>query len=158
MIHITKHSGIYTLKAKQTINTSLSEAWDFFSSPKNLNALTPPEMSFEITSQNTEKMYAGQIISYKVGIFPRIKSPWVTEITHVSDKQYFTDEQRIGPYALWHHEHIFVPREQGLTIIDKISYKVPFGFLGRWLHFLLIKRKLIRIFSYRQEILKKKFG
>jgi len=94
MISIKSHSGIYTLEVKKFVNTSLAEAWEFFSSPANLSKITPPQMGFIITSGKPAKMYPGQIISYKVSPFPGFTTNWVTEITQVQEKRFFVDEQR----------------------------------------------------------------
>lgn len=157
-IQIKYHSGVYTLFSEQTLNISIDEAWEFFSSPENLAKITPNEMGFDITSAKQEKMFAGQIITYKIKIFPFFKSNWVTEITQLNDKRYFIDEQRFGPYKMWHHEHHFAPTDDGVTMIDRVSYKIPFGFLGRIAHLLFIKNKLKHIFSFRGKILEERFG
>ena len=107
MISFSSHSGIYTLKVVQDLKTNLNEAWAFFSNPKNLSKITPKEMGFNITSETPEFMFEGQIISYKVSPILGIKLNWVTEITHVKDNLFFVDEQRFGPYTMWHHEHHF---------------------------------------------------
>lgn len=148
-INIKYHSGMYTLTVEQQIHISMNKAWDFFSSPENLAKITPTEMKFEITSGRPEKMFPGQIISYRIGIFPLITSHWVTEITHVKDKNYFIDEQRFGPYKMWHHEHHFTENESGILMKDKVSYKIPFGVLGRIAHLLFIRNQLLKIFYYR---------
>ena len=103
-------------------------------------------------------MYPGQIITYKVSILPGIKANWVTEITYVRDREYFVDEQRFGPYSMWHHEHHFEEISDGVLMKDKVSYKLPFGFLGRLVHPIIIKPQLNKIFSYRFEILEEMFG
>jgi ligand-binding SRPBCC domain-containing protein len=158
MISFKSHSGIHTLYSEQEIPISLKNTWDYFSSPKNLAEITPPEMGFVITSQNEEKAYEGQIISYNVGILPGIRISWVTEITKVKDQHYFVDEQRFGPYSMWHHEHFFEALPNGNTLMkDKISYKIPLGFLGQIMNSILIKKQLNQIFSYRTEKLKTTF-
>ena len=159
MIQIKKHSGIYTLKTEQELNISLEKAWDFFSSPENLQKITPKHMGFEITSSVDSKAYSGQIITYKVGILPWIKSNWVTEITQVKEKEFFIDEQRFGPYKMWHHEHWFEELPNGKTLMkDKISYKIPFGFLGNIAQFLFIKKQLKGIFEHRISTLNSLFN
>lgn len=155
MIAFKSHSGIYTMEVQQYLNISLSEAWDFFSSPGNLSKITPPHMGFIITSGIPEKMYSGQIITYKVSPFPGIKTNWVTEITHVSEGQFFVDEQRFGPYRMWHHEHHFKIQDQGVLMTDRVSYKLPFGFLGRIAHVVFVKKQLTNIFAFRENILNK---
>jgi ligand-binding SRPBCC domain-containing protein len=148
MISIRSHSGMFTLETVQTLPISLEEAWDFFSSPGNLAKITPDYMGFKITSGVPERMFPGQIISYQIGLLPGIKSSWVTEITHVRERQFFVDEQRFGPYAMWHHEHWFFPCEGGVRMVDRVSYKLPFGILGKCVS-PVIKKQLNRIFSYR---------
>lgn len=158
-MQIKKHSGIYTLSLEQELNLSLSEAWDFFSSPDNLSKITPSEMGFKITSGPSEKAYPGQIITYRVGILPFIKSNWVTEITNVKHESFFIDEQRFGPYLMWHHEHWFEALPNGKTLMkDKISYKLPFGVLGHLAHSIFISKKLSQIFSFRIITLNKLFN
>ncbi len=114
-------------------------------------------MGFAITSGEPKPMHVGQIITYKVSPFPGIKASWVTEITHVVDKKFFVDEQRFGPYSMWHHEHIFEETEKGVLMRDKVSYKLPFGILGRLMHPFLVKPKLGKIFMYRFKILEEMF-
>lgn len=151
--------GFFQIVFRQKINTSLDEAWDFFSSPENLKVITPSEMGFEvISSSQPGKMYPGMLINYRVKPFPVFRTRWVTEITHVRERNYFVDEQRVGPYALWHHEHIFEPIENGVQMTDIVSYKPPLGYLGTLANGLLIKKKLNRIFRYREEVIEKKFG
>lgn len=143
-------SGIYQLTSEQTINASMDEIWDFFSSPKNLDKITPKNMSFKITSKLTDETYEGQIITYKIEILPMINSSWVTEIITYVEKEYFIDEQRFGPYSMWHHEHHFKALPDGKVLMtDRISYKLPFGLLGRLIAGRLIKNKLKGIFAYR---------
>ena len=150
--------AFYQLVKEQFVPTSIDEVWDFISSPGNLKEITPDHMGFDITSDSLpEKIYAGMIISYKVRPLLGIPMTWVTEITHVVDKKYFIDEQRIGPYALWHHQHIIEPSGQGVLMTDIISYKPPLGFLGSIANALFIRKQLEGIFAYRKEALRKHF-
>src|SRR5690349_5123626 len=99
---------IYTIQRKQFFPISVQEAWDFFSSPRNLTKITPSNMNFKILHvSGGDKVYAGQIIRYKVRILPFYSTHWVTEITHVQEPYYFVDDQRFGPYTFWHHQHFF---------------------------------------------------
>ncbi|MEO8932895.1 MAG: SRPBCC family protein [Xanthomarina sp.] len=151
--------AFYQLIKEQKINCSIDEIWDFISSPSNLKVITPEYMGFDITSENLpKKMYPGMIISYKVSPLFGIKTTWVTEITHIEDKKYFVDEQRVGPYAIWHHQHIIEPIENGVLMKDIVSYQPPFGFLGAIANSLIIKNKLKEIFDYRTVAVEKKFG
>ena len=137
----------------------MKEVWDFISSPRNLKEITPDHMGFDITSEDLpEKMYPGMIISYIVKPLLGIKTTWVTEITHVRENKYFVDEQRVGPYSVWHHEHFIEPIEDGVLMKDIVSYKPPFGILGSIANRLIIRKKLDEIFSYRSGAIEKKFG
>ena len=150
--------GFFQFKRKQVINASIDEVWDFISSPVNLKEITPDYMGFDITTEDLpEKMYPGMIISYNVTPLFGIKTRWVTEITHVVDKSYFVDEQRVGPYAMWHHEHIIEPIEGGVLMKDIVSYQPPFGILGNIADKLIIKAKLNEIFDYRTKVIHEKY-
>lgn len=149
---------IYTLHKTQKLPISVVEAWDFLSNPKNLKTITPNYMGFHILSGADKTMYAGQIIQYIVTPVLGIKTKWVTEITHCKDKVYFIDEQRFGPYALWHHKHFLKPIDGGVEMEDIIDYKLPLGFIGQLFHPILVKPKLEEIFNYRQKKLITLFG
>ncbi|OSY87854.1 SRPBCC domain-containing protein [Tenacibaculum holothuriorum] len=154
-----KHSGIYTLSTEQVLKVPIAQAWSFFSMPQNLSKITPSHMGFDITSTVDSKVYAGQIITYRVGILPGVKSNWVTEITQVKEQEFFIDEQRFGPYKMWHHEHWFEELPNGNTLMkDKISYKIPFGFLGHIAQSVFIKKQLKGIFEHRFSTLEKLFN
>lgn len=149
---------IYTLHKKQNLPISVEEAWRFLSSPKNLKTITPDYMSFDILSGGDRDMFPGQIIQYIVTPILGIKTKWVTEITHVQDRHYFVDEQRFGPYALWHHKHFIKPVVGGVEMEDIIDYKLPFGWVGQMVHPILVKPKLEEIFNYREKKLIDLFG
>ena len=158
MIEFSKHSGIYTLKTVQELKISKEKAWDFFSNPNNLSEITPTNMGFNITSEIPNQMYVGQIISYKVSPFLGINMNWVTEITHINDKFFFVDEQRFGPYTMWHHEHLFLQKGDNVEMTDKVSFKVPLGALGRLFAPIIVIPQLRKIFNHRIQILDKKFN
>ena len=141
------------LHFEQKINTDLSNLWEFISSPKNLSKITPNYMDFNIKSKIPEEMYEGLIISYTVKPILGIKLNWVTEITHIKDKNYFVDEQRSGPYKMWHHEHILEETNDGIIMKDIISYIPPYGIFGLILNKLFIKKQVKEIFKYRTEVL-----
>lgn len=149
---------IYTLHSKQRLPISKTEAWNFLSDPKNLKVITPDYMGFSILSGADRPMYAGQIIQYIVTPIMGIKTKWVTEITQVKDHSYFVDEQRYGPYALWHHKHFIHEIEGGVEMEDIIDYKVPLGWLGQLVHPILVQPKLNEIFNYRKKKLTELFG
>ncbi|MDX1903538.1 MAG: SRPBCC family protein [Thermonemataceae bacterium] len=150
--------ALYQLERKQILPISLAEAWDFFSSPFNLNKITPSDMGFEVKLiKEGQKMYEGMIIAYKVRPLLNIPMSWVTEITHVKEPLYFVDEQRFGPYSLWHHQHHFREVAEGVEMTDLVSYKVPFGWIGDLANSLFVRKRLEQIFDYRYEILEKYF-
>lgn len=153
-IEIVKQSGIYTLFSEQIIDAPLETVWSFFTNPKNLHRITPEDMRFSITNSPAEITYKGQIITYKIGIFPLIETNWVTEITHLVDHRFFVDEQRFGPYSLWHHEHHFEELPDGkIKMTDIVNYKLPLGSFGNLIAGSLIKKKLISIFAHRFKII-----
>ncbi|TXK71035.1 SRPBCC family protein [Mesonia sp. HuA40] len=149
---------IYTLQSKQRFPISVEQAWNFLSDPKNLKIITPDYMGFHIQSGADRPMYAGQIIEYIVTPIAGIKTKWVTEITHVEKGKYFVDEQRFGPYSLWHHKHFINEIPGGVEMEDIVHYKLPLGILGQLVHPILVQPKLEEIFSYRTQKLEKLFG
>jgi ligand-binding SRPBCC domain-containing protein len=151
-------SKVYSLQTVQQLPVSLEVAWDFFSSPKNLQKITPDHLGFKIISKHHgEKMYSGQIIEYKVKPVLGIPLYWMTEITHVEDKKFFIDEQRFGPYSLWHHQHHFKENDKGVEMTDIVHYKLPLGFLGDIAHTLFVKNQLKQIFDYRYKVVEELF-
>ena len=141
---------IHQIRTEQFLNTTIDNLWDFVTSPQNLKKITPKYMNFVIESENRlEKIYPGMIICYKVSPILKIPTTWVTEITHVKKNKLFVDEQRVGPYKIWHHEHLFRVEGEGVLMIDIVSYKLPFGIIGKLLNTLFIKKKIQDIFNYR---------
>ena len=150
---------VYTINREQFLPITLEEAWAFFSAPENLKKITPPHMGFHILSiSGGARMYAGQIIRYKVNVLPMMTMHWVTEITHVREPFFFVDEQRVGPYTLWHHQHHFEEVPRGVMIIDEVNYAIPFGMLGRLANQLFVQREVNSIFDYRHKILEGMFS
>ena len=135
-----------------------AEAWEFFSSPKNLSRITPPEMDFTITSPVPKEAYAGLIITYRVRPLFGVPVQWVTEITSVVDGVRFVDEQRVGPYAMWHHEHHFRDVPGGTEMRDIIDYAVPGGPLGDVVNHFVVARRVGEIFVHRRLLLDSQFG
>jgi ligand-binding SRPBCC domain-containing protein len=149
--------SIKVLKTAQLLPVSLEEAWAFFSSPANLNDITPETMSFRVLSELPEKIYPGLIINYKVAPVFRIPLNWTTEITHVSEGVYFVDEQRSGPYHIWHHEHHFEEREGGVLMTDILHYDIGKWLLGRIAGALYVDAQVKAIFDYRYKKLERIF-
>jgi len=149
---------MYTLERTQRIPISLEEAWNFFQNPGNLSKITPSEMGFDILSEVPDKMYPGLFIHYKVSPLFGIKMNWTTEITYVQEPNYFVDEQRVGPYSIWHHEHHFKEIEGGVEMLDRVNYKIPLGILGKIAHPIVVKGKLEEIFEFRIKRVEEIFG
>jgi len=150
---------MHRLQETHLLPMPIDRAWAFFSNPRNLNEITPPEMRFEIQTPVPDEMYAGLMIQYRVRPLWGIPMTWVTEITHVQDRSFFVDEQRVGPYAIWHHEHHFQSAEGGTLMTDILSYKLHLGPIGTHvLEPLLVGKKVREIFAYRTERLHQLFG
>jgi len=149
---------VYQLFKEQRIPSDIETVWAFISSPENLKLITPDHLGFEITSQSSPgKIYPGMMITYKVKPLLNIKLTWVTEITHIENNEFFVDEQRKGPYKIWHHEHRLTPVNGETLMTDLITYEPPFGFLGSILNRMIIRKKLKEIFNYREKILSELF-
>lgn len=150
---------MHSLKTIQRIPIDIDTAWNFFSQPANLAKITPDNLGFDIISKHHgDTMYAGQIIEYKVKPMLNIPLYWMTEITHVADKKFFVDEQRFGPYKLWHHQHHFKTISGGVEMTDIVHYALPLGILGKIAHSLFVKKQLNDIFDYRYKKVEELFG
>jgi len=151
--------GVYQINSHLELAASLEELWDFISSPVNLKEITPDYMGFDImTDPLPGKIYAGLMISYRIRPLLGIPLTWLTEITHVEEPFYFVDEQRSGPYKLWHHEHRLSPTDKGVQMTDLVTYRMPAGPLGSMAHRLFVREQLEGIFRYRELALEKRFG
>jgi ligand-binding SRPBCC domain-containing protein len=151
--------AVYSFQTRQVLPVSLEKAWDYFSNPANLQSITPKNMGFEIISKfHGNKMYPGQLIEYKVRPLLNIPLYWMTEITHVEEGKFFVDEQRFGPYSLWHHQHHFRAVPEGVEMIDIVHYKVPLGWLGDLANWLFVRKKLKSIFDFRYQAVEKLFS
>ena len=145
---------IYVKTWETVITGNLDDIWQFFSRPENLERITPADMSFEIlTDLKGVEMYSGMLIQYKVKPFSFMKTDWVTEITFVQKHSYFIDEQRVGPFSLWHHEHHFEEVSTGILMRDILHYALPFGPVGRILNRTGISRRIDRIFDHRESVI-----
>ena len=149
---------LHTFKATQRFPASIDTIWNFISDPKNVVVITPPDMGFKTLSGDDRKMFAGQIIHYTVTPLLGIKVEWVTEITHVSNREFFVDEQRHGPYAFWHHKHFVREIPDGCEMEDIVHYKLPLGFVGDLFHPIVVRPKLEEIFEFRRRKLIELFG
>lgn len=149
---------IHTLYREQTISTDIDRAWEFISRPNNLDAITPPDMSFEIITEVPDKMYNGLLIEYRVGIPFLGKQRWLTELKHIREGHSFVDEQRIGPYKLWYHYHEIAEVGGGVRFTDRVNYLLPFGPLGGLAHAVYVKNQLKQIFDFRHKAMEEHLG
>ena len=151
--------AFYQFTQEQKIPAGIDVVWDFVSSPLNLKDITPPALGFVVTGNHGgSRMYAGMIITYKVRPLLGVPIKWMTEITHVVEGKYFVDEQRIGPYRLWHHQHQLESIGGGVLMRDIVTYAPPLGIIGAFANTLFIRRQLNQIFDYRTVAVEKKFG
>lgn len=149
---------IYCLQRTQNLPIELEEAWDFFSDPKNLKIITPPWLGFKITSQVPEEVYTGLLIAYQVTPILGISMDWVTEIAQIKKPYFFVDEQKVGPYKFWRHQHIFKQTPSGIEMRDIVNYSLPLGLIGQFTHNLFVRKQLEEIFDFRYQVLEKKFA
>ena len=149
---------VHSLSQKQVVPISIQKAWEFFSSPRNLEKMTPPKMGFKIVSLPSEILYEGEIIQYSVKAMPGIWLPWVSEIKSVKEGESFVDDQVSGPFKFWHHRHSFQEVEGGTLVEDLIHYSVGFGVFGEIARALVVKKQLENMFSHRRTVLEEKFG
>ncbi|MEN8775062.1 MAG: SRPBCC family protein [Akkermansiaceae bacterium] len=149
---------VHSLSQEQTIPISIKEAWSFFSSPKNLEAMTPPDMGFKIVSLPSETLYEGEIIQYSVKALPGIWIPWISEIKSLHEGESFVDDQISGPFKFWHHRHSFEEIDGGTIVKDLIHYTVGFGVFGEIARALVVKKQLAKMFEHRRVVLEEKFG
>ncbi|MDB5121871.1 MAG: hypothetical protein JWN56_3089 [Sphingobacteriales bacterium] len=149
---------MHLIKQEQFLPISLDEAWNFFATPKNLNEVTPADLVFEITSVLPERMYTGLIITYRIKPMLNIPIDWCTEITHIKEREYFVDEQRKGPYNIWHHEHHFRVVDGGVIMTDLLHYDIGKSILGLIAGNLFVHKKVQKIFKYRYQVLERYFN
>jgi ligand-binding SRPBCC domain-containing protein len=150
--------GLHRFSETRRFPISQQEAWDFFSDPRNLPVITPPEMGFVIQGDLPERVHPGLIVQYRVRPVFNVAVNWVTEITHVVPGELFVDEQRFGPYRFWHHQHHFRPVEGGVEMRDIVHYDVGFGPIGNLVNLAVVRSRIRGIFDFRQRVLEQRFG
>lgn len=146
------------LLREQILPADTERVWAFFATPKNLDELTPPDLKFRILTAVPEEMYAGLLIAYRISPLAGVWLRWVTEIRHIREREYFVDEQRIGPYRLWYHEHHFEAVPGGTKMTDRVTYEIGWGPLGWLAGKLWVDRQLAEIFDYRAQRVAEVFG
>ncbi len=147
----------YILSRQQWIPASLEHVFAFFEKPENLARITPRWLKFQITTPSPIHMAQGTEIEYTIAWlgFP---VRWHTQITKYDPPSCFIDEQIKGPYRTWIHVHMFEEKDDGVLMTDRVTYKLPFGPLGRLMHMSLIGKQLDEIFNYRRNVIDKIFN
>jgi len=148
---------VFKLERKQYINLPIKTVFKFFSSPENLEQITPKTLRFKILSPSPIKMGPGALIDYTIRLF-FIPVHWRTLISEYNPPFTFIDQQLKGPYSFWHHTHTFIEKDGGVEIIDSVRYSIPFGLIGRILNWLWIRKELERIFDYRFKAIENYFS
>jgi ligand-binding SRPBCC domain-containing protein len=151
--------AIHVLRQAQIVPASLEKCWAFFSDPRNLARITPPALDFQVLTELPPEMHPGLMIEYRVRPLFSLPMRWLTEITHVDRPRGFVDEQRVGPYRIWHHEHHFRALADGRTEMrDIVHYVLPFSPFSEIVHPWLVAPQLQRIFDFREKAVREIFG
>jgi hypothetical protein len=140
--------GVYVLEAEQWLPLPLADVFPFFADATNLEAITPPWLRFHVLTPEPIPMQVGQRIDYRLRV-RGVPLRWQSEITVWNPPYRFIDEQRRGPYKRWHHEHMFMERDDGTVIFDRVEYALYGGPLAPLVHSLLVRGDVERIFRYR---------
>ena len=140
----------YTLHAEQLLPRPRDEVFSFFADARNLEALTPPWLKFEVLTPAPIEMRPGALIDYRIRVHG-LPIRWRTEITAWNPPHRFVDVQLSGPYTLWHHTHTFEERDGGTLCRDDVRYRPRGGALMNWL---FVDRDVKKIFDFRQERLR----
>lgn len=149
---------IYRIYRRQELQMSIEHAWQFFSSPHNLNQITPSFFSVDITSPVPDDIYEGLMISYRMKAVLGIPMAWLSEVSHCEKPKRFIYQQRVGPFHFWSHEVSFTSNGEHTVLEDIVFYSMRWSWLGYLLHVLVIDNKLKRIFDVRQDYLLANWG
>lgn len=136
------------LRAETWVNRPPEAVFPFFAEAANLQQLTPPWLHFEIRTPQPIAMQVGALIEYRISLHG-IPMSWLTEIAAYQPPDMFVDRQVRGPYRTWIHTHQFRPERGGTLLLDHVE----FDMLGVALVGPLVRRDLLRIFTYRHEAL-----
>ncbi len=148
---------MFVLERRSIVRAPLPAVFDFFSDPANLARITPPAMHFRIVEAPDRKLREGDLIRYTIRLLG-IRVGWTTCITGWEDRRSFSDTQENGPYESWNHAHRFREIPEGVEMIDRVEYALPFGPIGRIAHTLWVKAQLRAIFDFREKAIEEIFG
>ncbi|MCC6796036.1 MAG: SRPBCC family protein [Candidatus Hydrogenedentes bacterium] len=147
----------YTLRTEQFVPAPLERVFTFFSRPENLEQITPGHLHFSILTPSPIPMRVGTLIDYRIRI-RGVPQRWRTLISYYDPPHRFVDEQLRGPYAKWVHRHEFARAAGGTRIVDEVVYALPFGILGRVIHWAFVRHELEAIFEFRRAYITRLFG
>lgn len=139
----------HVLEREQFLDRPLEQVFAFFSAARNLEALTPAWLRFEVMTPEPVEMRAGTLIEYRLSVHG-VPLKWVSLIEAWEHNGSFVDRQLRGPYRLWHHTHEFVALGDGTLVRDRVRYAIPLGPLGEVAHMLFVQRDLDNVFAYRR--------
>jgi len=144
----------YELTTRAFLPRPIGEVFAFFGDAENLEAITPPGLRFEILTPRPIRLCAGAKLDYRIRLHG-LPIRWRTEIETWEPPVRFVDRQLAGPYRLWRHEHSFEEVDGGTLATDRVLYAllpVP------GVHRFLVAPDLRRIFTYRLERIRARFG
>ena len=140
---------IHTLEREQELPGTPAEVFDLFADARNLEAITPPLLRFEVITPGEVTMRVGALITYRLHLHG-VPVSWLTSIQDWDPPHRFIDQQVRGPFALWHHTHELLPSgPDGTRMRDTVRYAVGYGPLGEIAHRVLVRRDLETIFDFR---------
>jgi ligand-binding SRPBCC domain-containing protein len=149
---------VHRLERRQRLEVPLERVFDFFAQAANLEAITPPWLSFTVITPAPIAMEAGALIDYRLKLHG-VPIRWRTRIASWEPPSRFVDVQIRGPYALWEHTHTFErDGEHAVFIGDHVRYALPFGPFGELAHALFVRRDIERIFDHRQRVVAQLLG
>jgi hypothetical protein len=147
---------MYRLQRRQLVGGDLPQVFGFFKSPHNLELMTPPWLGFRVLDATDREVREGTRISYRLRLHG-IPVRWESRITEYVENEMFADEQIVGPYRHWYHQHLFRAVQGGVVMEDDVEYGMPFGVLGRLTHAVFVRRQLEQIFDYRVRVIGERF-
>jgi ligand-binding SRPBCC domain-containing protein len=149
---------VFTIERRQRLKVSREEAYRFISNPALMGGIIPADLGLQVLNHIPDRVYEGLLLHYRLKPLFGVPVHWLGEITYCDEPSRFVDEQRLGPFAFWHHEHRLREIPGGVEMSDLIHYAVPFGPLGSVVNTLVLGPRLRRIFDYRESALARKFG
>jgi ligand-binding SRPBCC domain-containing protein len=141
---------VFTLRRQQVLPGSPDDVFPFFADARNLEAITPPLLKFEVVTPGAIEMQVGTLIQYQLTL-RGIPVNWLTSIQAWEPGVRFVDQQVRGPYALWHHTHEFERHADGTLMTDTVRYAIGFGVLGEIAARAFVHRDVAGIFDFRRE-------